>query len=121
VNREQLAHVLRAASQIVDDVEIVVIGSQAILGAFSDDELPPIAMMSNEADIEFMSDPDESKADRVDGAIGEMSDFHTMYGVYGQGVTVETAELPGGWRERVIPIDARTPHRVGPCVSNPMI
>ena len=32
MTREQLAHVLRAAAEIADDSEILVIGSQAILG-----------------------------------------------------------------------------------------
>jgi hypothetical protein len=32
MNREQLAHVLRASCQIASDPHIVVIGSQAILG-----------------------------------------------------------------------------------------
>jgi len=34
VTREQLEHLIRAASVIADDPEIVVIGSQAILGQF---------------------------------------------------------------------------------------
>lgn len=37
MNREQLAHVLRAAARIVNDPDILVIGSQAILGSFEDD------------------------------------------------------------------------------------
>ncbi len=36
MNREQLAHVLRAAASIAGDGDIVVLGSQSILGAFSD-------------------------------------------------------------------------------------
>jgi hypothetical protein len=34
VTRAQLEHLLRAAAAIADDDEIVVIGSQAILGQF---------------------------------------------------------------------------------------
>ncbi|MDT4992814.1 MAG: hypothetical protein QOH97_2706, partial [Actinoplanes sp.] len=33
MKREQLEHVLRAASQIADDPDVVVIGSQSILAA----------------------------------------------------------------------------------------
>lgn len=84
MNREQLAHVLRAAAQIVDDPDILVIGSQAILGTF---------------------DPDDGKADEVDGAIGELSSFHQQFGYYGQGVSVTTAVLPKGWRDRVVPFN----------------
>lgn len=36
MRREQLEHLIRAAATIADDDEIVVIGSQAILGAFPD-------------------------------------------------------------------------------------
>ena len=39
---------LRAASQIVDDPEIVVLGSQAILGSFREDELPEQVVVSME-------------------------------------------------------------------------
>ena len=55
MNREELAHVLRAASQIVNDAEIIVIGSQAILGSFREDELPVEAVVSMEADLSLDS------------------------------------------------------------------
>lgn len=42
-------------------------------------------------------------ADLVDGAIGEASPFHESFSVYGQGVTLATATLPDGWRDRLIP------------------
>lgn len=96
MNREELAHVLRAAAWIVDDVEIVVLGSQAILGTYDAPELPDEATMSVEADLAFRHDPDGAKADAVDGAIGEASPFHEQFGYFGQGVTVATAILPIG-------------------------
>lgn len=105
MNREQLAHVLRAAAQIVDDPDILVIGSQAILGTFDDERLPDEATMSIEVDVAFWNDPDDGKADEVDGAIGELSSFHEQFGYYGQGVSVTTAVLPEGWQDRVVPFD----------------
>jgi hypothetical protein len=36
------------------------------------------------------------KADKVDGAIGELSTFHETSGYYAQGVSVSTAILPSG-------------------------
>jgi hypothetical protein len=102
VNREQLAHVLRAAATIAEDGNIVVIGSQAILGSYSENELPREALLSMEADIAFADDPYELKADRVDGAIGEYSDFHEMNAYYAQGVSVTTAVLPDGWETRLV-------------------
>jgi hypothetical protein len=102
MNREQLAHVLRAAAQIADDPDILVIGSQAILGTYSEEDLPSEATISVEVDIAFRDDPTDSKADRIDGAIGEGSTFHQTFAFYAQGVSVTTAVLPAGWEDRVV-------------------
>jgi hypothetical protein len=102
VNREQLAHILRAASRIVDDGEIIVLGSQSILGSHDEAELPDPATLSIEADIAFLDDDDASKADLVEGAIGEGSAFHGTFGYYGQGVEISTAVLPDGWYDRLV-------------------
>lgn len=101
MNRDELAEVLRAASQLVDDRPIVM-GSQAILGAYDEDVLPPTATASMEADVAFLDDADRMKADMVTGAIGEDSNFHQLRGYYAEGIHVETATLPEGWRERLI-------------------
>lgn len=85
----------------------MVIGSQAILGSYSEDELPQEAVLSMEADIAFRDDPDERKSDAVDGAIGEGSSFHSMYSYYAQGVSVATATLPAGWESRAIAYERR--------------
>jgi hypothetical protein len=103
VNREQLAHVLRAASSIVTDRRILVIGSQSILATYDEEELPVEATASIEVDLAFFDDDDdEARADQVDGAIGELSQFHETFGFYAQGVSVKTAVLPKGWRDRVV-------------------
>lgn len=96
MNREQLAHVLRSAANVAGDGDIVVLGSQSILGTFSDDRLPDEATMSVEADLAWRDDPDATKADLVDGAIGEGSQCHSEWGYYAQGVEVSTAVLPAG-------------------------
>lgn len=89
-----------------------MIGSQAILATYSEDELPWEVTLSVEADIAFRNDPDEGKADQVDGAIGEGSAFHSMYSYYAQGVSVSTARLPTGWEQRVV---AYEPADADPC------
>jgi hypothetical protein len=86
VNRQQLAHVLRAACAVANDPNVLVLGSQSILGSFEETELPAEATASIEADIAFLNDPDRQKADRVDGAIGELSAFHDTNGFYAEGV-----------------------------------
>jgi hypothetical protein len=105
VKREQLEHVLRAASQIADDPDVLVIGSQSVLGAIPEERLPPAATASIEADVAFFDDPGDRKADQVDGAIGELSRFHETFGYYAQGVSVSTAVLPTGWRDRLIVVE----------------
>jgi hypothetical protein len=102
MNREQLAHVLRAASGIVDDPHILVIGSQSLLASYDEDELPLAATTSMEVDLAYFDDADDLKADTVDGAIGELSSFHESFGFYAQGVSVGTAVLPTGWHDRVV-------------------
>jgi hypothetical protein len=102
MNQEQLAHVLRAASRIAEEPDVVVIGSQAILGSYNEDQLPDEAIGSIEVDVTFFNDPDEVKSDKVDGAIGELSGFHKMNQYYAQGVSLGLAKLPEGWEGRLV-------------------
>ena len=108
MRQDELEHILRAACEITREREVLVIGSQAILGSYSDEVLPEEVTRSIEADVAFFDDPNESRSDAVDGAIGEASPFHSEFGIYGQGVGLHTAVLPEGWRERLVrlaPID----------------
>jgi hypothetical protein len=105
VNRAQLADILRAAARIVDDRNILVVGSQSVLATFDEEELPDAATAFMEVDLAYFDDPTEVKADVVDGAIGELSSFHEMNGVSARGVSVRTAVLPQGWCGRVVPTD----------------
>ncbi len=82
VNRSQLEHVIRAAATIADDDEIVVVGSQSVLGQFPD--APAELCVSNEADIYPRKYPE--RWELIDGSIGELSPFHETFGYYGQGV-----------------------------------
>ena len=103
MTRNELAHVLRAAAQIANDPNILVIGSQAILGSHPETDLPQDACRSMEADLAFFDEAKGSdKADQVDGAIGELSPFHAENSYYAQGVDLTTAKLPSGWRDRVV-------------------
>lgn len=106
MNREQFAHILRAAAAIAGESDVLVIGSQSLLGTFSDAELPYEATASMEADVTFFDDPGDVKADRVYGAIGELSSFHETFGFYAQGVSVTTAVLPEGWRDRIVTFES---------------
>ena len=105
MKRSDLAHILRAAAEIVGDAQILVIGSQAVLATVDEFRLPEEATMSVEADVAFLYDPETAKADAVEGAIGEGSRFHQTYGYYAQGVDDTTATFPSGWQNRLVPFD----------------
>ncbi|WP_307724040.1 DUF6036 family nucleotidyltransferase [Cellulomonas composti] len=84
---------------------MIIIGSQAALASWDEDELPAAATMSTEIDICPMHDDDaETLADKLDGAIGELSRFHQTHGFYIQGVGRETALLAPGWTDRLVAV-----------------
>ncbi|HLU48991.1 MAG TPA: DUF6036 family nucleotidyltransferase [Planctomycetota bacterium] len=100
MRRSDLEHILRAASAITLRNEFVFIGSQAILAEHPD---APIELVrSIKLDIYPRGAP--SEGDLIDGAIGEGSVFHNKFGYYAHGVGPETATLPNGWEERLVPI-----------------
>lgn len=101
MTRSELEHVIRAAGAIAQDREIVVIGSQAVLGQYPG--APPGLLASMEADVFPLNHPE--RADRIDAAIGEGSRFHEEFGYYAQGVSESTATLPKGWRARLVRVD----------------
>jgi len=101
MKRSELEHLIRAAGRISGEREIVVIGSQAVLGQFPDS--PAALLRSMEADLYPKRKPEV--ADKVDGAIGEGSRFHEQYGYYAQGVAPDTATLPRGWQRRLVRIE----------------
>ncbi len=100
MTRDQLEHILRAAGTLTDQTDIVVIGSQAILG--SQPDAPGSLLVSVEADVFPLHRPDLS--DLIDGTIGELSPFHNTFGYYGHGVAPETAVLPREWKQRLVKV-----------------
>ena len=111
MNRAQLEHVIRAAATIAGDTEIVVIGSQAILGRYPD--APAGLLVSAAADVYPRNHPE--RADLIEGSIGELSPFHETYGYYAQAVGERTAILPEGWKARLVPVP--TPAGSGLCLE----
>ncbi len=114
MTREELEHLIRASAAVTDQYEFVIVGSQSILGAIPNPE--PVFTMSAEADIYPMGAPE--LADKIDGALGEGSQFHETYGYYAQGVGPDTAILPAGWQQRLHRVqNASTNGRVGFCLD----
>ncbi|MCP4431918.1 MAG: hypothetical protein GY806_13130 [Gammaproteobacteria bacterium] len=101
MNKVQFEHAIHAAGAILGDNEVLVIGSQAIHASI--DYKLEEAERSIEVDVSSLNDADGSKADLIDGSIGELSIFQDTFGYYAQGVTPQTATLPDGWRDRLIP------------------
>jgi hypothetical protein len=107
MRRDQLEHAIRTACQIIGRPEVIVVGSQAILGTFREDELPVQATMSAEVDILPIADSNEEAArlaDRIEGVAGEFSPFEELHGFCIDGVDLETSALPEGWRARLVKV-----------------
>jgi hypothetical protein len=107
MRRDQLEHAIRAACQIIERSEVIVVGSQAILGTFREDELPGQATMSSEIDILPIADSNEETvqlADRIEGVAGELSPFEQLHGFSIDGVDLQTSALPEGWRDRLVKV-----------------
>lgn len=101
MRRDQFEHVIAAAAEVSEEQEIVVIGSQAILGSHPD---PPREMLlSMEVDVYPLNDP--AKAEEIDGSLGDGSPFQGMNGYYAHGVGPETAKPPKGWEDRLVRAD----------------
>ena len=114
MNREQLEHAVRAACEISGDNELYIFGSQAILGQYpdADEQL----RKSIEVDLSPKNKP--KLVDRIDGALGENSPFHQTHGFYVHGVSLETASLPKGWKDRTIKVeDYMDENKIGWCVE----
>ena len=105
MNKSQFDHAIRAAAAVLGTDKVIVIGSQAIHASVA---VPfKEAQRSIEVDVSALKDPDGSKADLIDGSIGELSIFQETYGYYAQGVTPSTAILPTGWRKRLVAYSSR--------------
>lgn len=107
MKRSDLEHILRASAAITGADQLVVIGSQALLGQFPD--APKSLTKSFEVDIFTFRDAQDAAL--IDGSIGELSPFHTTFGYFAHGVAEETATLPNGWKSRLI--EVRSPMTAG--------
>jgi hypothetical protein len=114
VRRSELEHVIRAAAEVAGDDELVVIGSQAILGQFPD--APESMLVSREADIYPRNRPE--RADEIDGSMGDGSYFDSSFGYYAHAVGPETAKAPTGWMDRLVPVQSEnTGNAIGWCLE----
>jgi hypothetical protein len=114
VTREELEHAIRAACDLSETTEVIVLGSQAILGQFPD--APAELRQSAEADIAPIQAID--KVDLIDAVLGEDSQFHRTHGFYVHAVPTDTAVLPRGWELRAVKVQNKnTRDFIGWCVE----
>jgi hypothetical protein len=59
MRRDQLEHAIRAACQITGQLEVIIVGSQAILGTYAEYELPLLATRSLEIDVLPITDDND--------------------------------------------------------------
>lgn len=98
MTRAELEHIIRAAGTIADVEDLIVVGSQAVLGQFPD--APPELLISNEAAV-FPRTHSE-RTDLIDSTIGEGSPFAKSFGYYAHGVDTTSSILPAGWQDRLV-------------------
>lgn len=105
MKREELEEAIRHATRVTEQREVLVIGSQAILGSYDETQLPERATLSEEVDVApITDDEDYTLATLIDANLGEWSQFHVDHGFYVQGVNVTTAVLPNGWEARTVQV-----------------
>lgn len=107
MRRDQLEHAIRTACQIIETPEVIVVGSQAILGSHDESQLPSAATMSIEVDILPITDTNDATArlaDLIEGVAGEFSPFEQLHGFSIDGADLHTAVLPDSWRDRMVKV-----------------
>ncbi len=102
MRREEVLHIARAAARIAGSTNVIIVGSQAILGTYHEHELPSPALASTEADVLVLHDLDGSAAQAITGAIGQMSLFHRENNYYADGVELSELVFPDGWQGRLL-------------------
>ena len=114
MRRRDLEHIIRAASGISGERELVIVGTASLLGAVPD---PPEELTrSRDADLYPLRKPE--LADLIDASIGEQSPFEEQFGCYAQGVSPRTATLPSGWDARLVAVQNENTHQnVGYCLE----
>ena len=114
MTREELEHAIRAAFDLTGDTEVIVFGSQAVLGQYP--EAPEVLRQSAEAGIAPKHAVE--KIDLIDWHLGEDSTFHHAHGFYVHGVPIESAVLPKGWERRAVAVrNANTRDNTGWCLE----
>jgi hypothetical protein len=99
MKKRQLDHVLRAAGRITGEKAFVIVGSQALHGKYPDlaDDI------ARSAEVDLIATRNTRRTEWLN-AIGQDSPFHQQFGYYADPVDQNTATLPKGWKQRLVPL-----------------
>jgi len=103
MRRTQLEHAIRTACQIIGHPAVIIVGSQAILGTYDEEVLPPEATMSVEVDVLPIADSNAETgelADLIEGVAGEWSPFEEQHGFSIDGVDSAATNATTAFRTR---------------------
>jgi hypothetical protein len=119
MDKKAFIHVIRAAASVVED-ELIVVGSQAILGTIDDPPQPLVRSL----EVDLYPRTHLDRAIEIDGALGDGSPFHEHYGYYAHAVGPETITAPAGWEARLKKVEVPAIRRkdgtaIGWCLSVP--
>ena len=94
---------IRAAGEITNEYEFVVIGSQSVVGALASPSAACVLSMT--AEIYPLHAP--ALADLIDGRLRTLSLFLQHFGYHAQGIGPDTARLPRGWQQRLVALQTQ--------------
>ncbi len=99
MKRREFETALRAAAEVAQDCEFIVIGSQAVHASCR--QPPAEVLLSQECDVYPKNRPET--ANLLDAQLGRASVFARQHGFYVDAVAPEIASLPDGWEKRLRP------------------
>lgn len=96
LTREKVEHGLRAAAEVLQTDELVLIGSATAI--FQDGRYTARMALSDEIDTYSVDHHEENRDALL--VIGTGSQFNRTHGFYVDGVSPQTARMPSDWRDR---------------------
>jgi hypothetical protein len=127
VNRDELERAIKAACANIEEGQVIVFGSQSILGTYDETELPEYATLSREVDVfprSGIEDPQSpevvEKIYTINARLGEGSPFHEHHGIYVEGIHKDVVVLPKHWEYRLVAVtvdDGSVYGRTGYCLD----
>jgi len=100
---DQVFKLLERARALTQHRDIVVIGSNSVLGLAEHTAIPPDMAMSVDLDSYLKDDP--GRTGELAKELGEGSAFHEKEGFYLDPVNPKLPTLPDGWEGRLLPLE----------------